>query len=51
MEKRNSATAPAGKYILIGAIITGFVIFTAVAYILTGTNPVSDLYGSYPDAT
>jgi len=49
MEKRNSEKELAGKYIRIGVVIAVCVALSAVTYTLFKRNPVSELYGTYPD--
>jgi uncharacterized sulfatase len=49
MKKRNSAKESGRKYFRMAVVIAGFAILAALTYILIKSNPVSDIYGIYPD--
>ena len=49
MEKRNSEKELAGKYFRIRVVIAVCVVLVAVTYTFFKRNPVSELYGTYPD--
>jgi hypothetical protein len=51
MDKGNSEKAPAKKYLRIGVVIAGLFMLSGVTYRLIESNPISDLYGTYPDGT
>ncbi len=51
MSRGNSEKAPAKKHLRIGVLIAGLVMLSALTYRLIESNPISDLYGAYPDGT